>query len=119
MGFTLEDFKRYIAGFVRCSLSSPDTGQSRVRLALVVPFSISFRLILQPQHRGRIAVVGMPGAGKSTLVAALARNQEGTIGGKASKERQNIVSMAHRHVISNGTYFHNQAVGNAKAGETK
>jgi hypothetical protein len=30
-----------------------------------------------------------------------------------------VSPMAHRHVIPNGTYFHNQAVGNAKAGETK
>jgi hypothetical protein len=30
-----------------------------------------------------------------------------------------VSPMAHRHVIPNGTYFHNQAVGNAQAGETK
>jgi len=30
-----------------------------------------------------------------------------------------VSPLAHRHVIPNGTYFHNQAVGNAKAGETK
>ena len=30
-----------------------------------------------------------------------------------------VSPMAHRHVIPNGTYFHNQAVGNAQAGDTK